>query len=171
MDLSKILTLADVREIAEQIGATATNPLGFSSSCEGAGLRGVFLADDGAIELQCTHCGGTAGRFALAGGADQPQPFDPASSGLIDLGGWHDGTVPPQEHDLTRQAVQTHLAAMRTLPKQVRNNVMASIVLSFLMSFNDPADALKSMTDQINGQLPNAVARRSLHQAKPAGRA
>ena len=160
-------TLADLEQVAARIEATPDNPLRFHSGCgPNAGLVGVFQPGARTIELRCMDCDGIAARIAIAG-TEAP----PTSAGLVSLGGWTYGDIPPDESAMTQHAVKTHLAALNTLPQQVRNNVVVSVLMSFLIGFTDPAREFATMAEQFNTRLPELLARRDLLTSEPEGNA
>ena len=158
-------TLADLEQVAARIEATPDNPLRFHSGCgPDVGLVGVFQPGTGVVELRCMDCDGIAARFAIAG-TEAPQ----AGAGLVSLGRWADGDIPPDESAMTHHAVKTHLTALNTLPQEVRNNVVVSVLVSFLLGFTDPARELASMAEQISARLPELLAKRDLLASEPEG--
>ena len=161
------LTLADLEQIAKRLMSTPDNPLRLHSGCgPEVGLVGVFQPGTGFVELRCMDCDGIAARFAIAG-TEAP----PTSAGLVRLGGWTYGDIPPDESAMTHHAVKAHLAALNTLPQQVRNNVVVSVLVSFLLGFTNPARELATMAEQINTRLPELLAKRALLNSEPADNA
>lgn len=161
-----LLTCTDLETIATQMNATPADPLRFHSGCgPDIGLVGRFVPGTTAVELRCIECDGIAARFAIA------QSAAPPANALVQVGHWRDENISEQDSATTLHAVQTHLQALQTLPELVRNNVVASILASFLLTFADPLRELETVATQMREQLPDAITQRALMRTIPAGNA
>lgn len=158
-------TLADLEAIATQMNATPADPLRFHSGCgPDTGLVGVFVPGTSSVELRCTECDGIAAKFAIAHSAPKPAPAP-----MVQVGRWQSEDIGEQDSDMTAHAVQTHMQALQTLPELVRNNVVGSILASFLLTFADPLRELETVATQMRERLPDAIKQRELMRAAPAG--
>ena len=165
--MSDILTCADLDQAAAENMAEDDNALEFGSGCNGAALKVAYAPATQTLHLHCAGCNGHVAEIAVAPG---PR-VDERSPNLVRVGQWSDGTATPDESAMTHHAVKTHLTALNTLPQEVRNNVVVSVLVSFLLGFTDPARELASMAEQISARLPELLAKRDLLDSEPQGQA
>lgn len=165
--MSKIplLTCTELEAIATQMNATPANPLRFHSGCgPDTGLVGVFVPGTGIVELRCIECDGIAAKFAIAQAAPKSAPAP-----MVQVGRWQSEDISEQDSDMTAHAVQTHMQALQTLPELVRNNVVGSILASFLLTFANPLLEIETVANQMRERLPDAIKQRELMRARPVG--
>lgn len=165
--MSKIplLTCTELETIATQMNATPADPLRFHSGCgPDTGLVGLFVPGTSVVELRCTECDGIAAKFAIAQATPKPEPAP-----LVQVGRWQSDEISEQDSDMTAHAVQTHMQALQSLPELVRNNVVGSILASFLLTFADPLRELETVANQMRERLPGAIKQRELMRARPVG--